>query len=127
MEKSVYTCTLLFFSPLDNIPKIDLAFALSADSNDASKIFRLMQDTIKSVVTKYGITDIRYSIITFGQTANVRLLFGALLSDPNQLKRIVDNIPRDVGIPVLDKALEKGREVFKDPGARKDAKKVIWC
>lgn len=83
-----------------------------------------MQNAIKYIITKYGTDDIHYSIITFSQTAFVRLRFGDLLNDVNQLKKMVDSIPREYGIPVLEKALEKGREVFKDPGARIDAKKV---
>lgn len=108
----------------DKIPKIDLAFAISAATSDADRTFRLMQDTIKSVVTKYGTTDILYSIITFGPVPVVQLRFGSFVGDSDRLKRLVDNIPRQRGVPALDKALEKGKDVFEDPGARNDAKKV---
>lgn len=83
-----------------------------------------MQDTIQSVVTKYGTRDVLYSIITFGSVPVVQLRFGSFVGDSSRLKRFVDNIPRQRGVPALEKALQKGQEVFKDPGARNDAKKV---
>jgi len=74
-----------------------------------------MLDAIKLIIDQYGMYHIHYAFMVFGNEPNVRLRFGANVKSPDQLKGLLDNIPRIGGQPNLEKALEKASELFQ-PG-----------
>lgn len=94
---------------------IDIAFAVSATSAKANELYDYMLDAIKQIIDEYGMYYVHYAFIVFGNEPDVRLRFGANLKSPDQLKVLLDNVPRIGGRPNLDKALEKATELFQ-PG-----------
>lgn len=57
-----------------------MAFAVSATSSLADQSFRLMKDTIKTIVQTYGTEQIHFSLIVYGTTATTRVSFAAQVS-----------------------------------------------
>lgn len=94
---------------------IDIAFAVSATSAKANELYDYMLDAIKQIIDEYGMYYVHYAFIVFGNEPDVRLRFGANLKSSDQLKVLLDNVPRIGGRPNLDKALEKATELFQ-PG-----------
>ena len=63
-------CVRFSFPPLlgeSPVPEIYLAFAFSATGVDAVTTFRLIKDTIKYIVNKYGTDKIHYGLLAFGR------------------------------------------------------------
>ena len=98
-------------------------FAISATASDAQQTFVVMKEVMKSIFEKHGIDSIRPAIIVFGDAAAVRLSFDEEITDLDELKRRIDNLPQNIGTPDLDAALSEARKVF--AGARPNAKKVL--
>ena len=94
---------------------IDIAFAISATSAKANELYDYMLDAIKQIIDEYGVYQVHYAFMVFGNEPNVRLRFGAKVKSPDQLTGLLDNIPRIAGPPNLEKALEKATELFQ-PG-----------
>jgi len=94
---------------------IDIAFAISATSAKANELYDYMLDAIKLIIDEYGMYHVHYAFMVFGNEPDVRLKFGANVKSPDQLKGLLDNIPRIGGRPNLEKALEKATEIFQ-PG-----------
>lgn len=107
-----YPCS--FVAVLVTYP-IDIAFAISATSTEANELYDYMRDVIKLIIDEYGMYTVQYAFMVFGSEPDVRIRFGDNLKSPDQLKNLLDNIPRIGGQPNLDKALEKAAELFK-PG-----------
>ena len=112
------------FTELPEIPKLDLGFAISTGSLDAEENLQTIKDTIKSVIDRYGKTDIRYSFILFGDEPSERVRFTESERFTIEiLKDRVDRLARISGAS-LDKALDRAKKMFEDT-ARQDAKKVL--
>ena len=112
------------FLELPKIPKLDLRFAISIGSSDADANLQKIKDTMKSIIDRYGKSDIRYSFVLFGDDPSERVRFPE--SDRltiDLLKDRIDRFPRISGA-ALDKALEETKRTFEDT-ARPDAKKVL--
>ena len=91
---------------------------------DASANLMKIKDTIKAVIDRYGKSDIRYSVIAFGNTPSIKVRFlDSEVYDTNLLKMVIDAFPRNPGTAV-DKALGEAKEMFQET-ARPDAKKVL--
>ena len=115
---------LFLFTELPKIPKIDLGFAISTGSFGAVTNLQTVKDTIKSVIDRYGKSDIRYSFIIFGNEPSERVRFTESERYTIEiLKDRVDRLARISGA-ALDKALDKAKKMFEDT-ARQDAKKVL--
>lgn len=115
---------IYFFLELPEIPKLDLGFAISTGSLDAEANLQTIKDTIKSVIDRYGKSDIRYSFILFGDEPSERVQFTeSERYTIDILKDRVDRLSRISGAS-LDKALDKAKKMFEDT-ARQDAKKVL--
>ena len=105
---------------------VDVAFALSATSTDASTNFKLMKDTIISFADIYGVEKINYAVITYGQKQRKWVDFQNQPSDFKDMKKTLDAITRETGVVALDEAIEEARKLF--DGARPQARKVMkWC
>lgn len=106
--------------------EVDVAFAISANSVNNRQTFRLMKDTIKWIIGKYGTDKLQYSVILFGADAVTELNFGSKVSTPNVLIQLVQGLSRRSGEPHLDKALEEARKAFQSAGVRPNARKVMY-
>jgi hypothetical protein len=87
----------LLFTVKANIPKVDLAFAISATSQNADRTYRLMKDAIKFIAQEYGTSKIHYGLIVFGDSASIKISFSDVYPTSERLKAFLDNVPRSTG------------------------------
>lgn len=83
-----------------------------------------MKETVKSIIKKYTVGNLRYAVIVYGSDAKVLLSFERNFPALENWLSSVDNMRIEQGGPALEKALQKARELFQSSG-RKDAKKVL--
>lgn len=114
-----------FFSSLlaKRVQDVDVVFAISATATDAQLTFRVMKDVIKTIFEKHGVDSMRVAIIVFGDAVSVRLSFDEEVTELDELKERIDNLPRNTGTPDLNAALVEGNRLL--AGARLNAKKVL--
>jgi len=113
--------------------EIDLTFAVGANSNNKDTIFPLMKDTMKSIVDKYGIKTIHYSVVNYGADPISNTIIQhsytefAQFSTRDQFINVLSSLsPRPgSGDLRLDEATKKCDESFQDPKARQTADKVV--
>ena len=87
-----------------------IAFAINATSEVAELSFQLMQATIKFVMKRYGLKNVKFHVITRGED---KIRFDSNFSDVTALKRAVDKLEGGrEGIPALHKDLEKAVSAF---------------
>lgn len=109
-----------------NLPLIDLTFALSSTSLSSTDTFDLMKNTIKSIVNKYGIDRIHYSVIVFGSKVAPRIIdFSTNIPDQDDLIRKITLLKSLSGQPDLVSALQEAKRVFEMKDVRPNAKKVL--
>ena len=101
-----------------------MGFAISISSSDANANLQKIKDTLKSVIDRYGKSDIRYSFILFGEEPSERVRFTE--SERYTIELLKDRIDRlsRISGAALDKALDEAKKMFEDT-ARPDAKKVF--
>lgn len=105
------------------VQDVDVVFAISATASDAQQTFSFMKKVIKIIFEKHGVDNMRPAIIVFGDVVSVRLSFDEKISELDELKERIDNLPRNTGTPDLDAALVEANRLF--AGARLNAKKVL--
>ena len=98
---------------------------MSATSASSVSSFNLMKSTVQSIVQKYGVDRIHYSVIVFGTVATTEIDFSRKFPDREELGRIVSRLPKRGGRPDLVKALQKAKDVFELREVRPNAKKVL--
>ena len=113
---------LLSFSAEKVLPEIDLAFAMSATAVEADETYKLMQDTLKSIIDEYGTKEIDYSLIVYGSTAEQKITFDKDFATPDLLKTFVDKIPRETGYPALVDTLDEAKKLFESSSRPKAVK-----
>ena len=106
------------------MPRLDLVFAISSTSTDASEVFQLMADTIDSLLQKYDSSRIRYGLLVYGDDATV-FVHLKNNTDADQIQELMATILPSVGGSALDKALETASEIFTEAGDRQDADRVL--
>lgn len=84
-----------------------------------------MKRTVQSIVEKYGVNRIHYSVIVFGSVAISHIDFSTSIPDRDELIRKVIGLPKSKDRPDLVKALEKAKQVFELQKVRPNAKKVL--
>ena len=84
-----------------------------------------MKRTVQSIVEKYGVNRIHYSVIVFGSVAISHIDFSTSIPDRQELIRKVVRLPKSTDSPDLVKALEKAKQVFELQEVRPNAKKVL--
>ena len=104
---------------------IDVVFALSATGTSASVTFQLMKDTIDLIADKYGMGNMRYSLILFSDKANINITFSEKYASLNDLMIAIQALPAVTGNPNLPAALTAAKEAFEDSGVRKDSTHVL--
>lgn len=104
------------------VPKLDLAFAISALPTDNN--FGVILDVVKEVTKRFFSDRVQYGLIVFGKVASIRMPFRDRFSDPKQLESYIDLIAGNNDEPALDRALVSAKRLFEGESARKDAQKV---
>ena len=104
------------------IPKLDLAFAISALPTDNN--FGVILDVVKEVTKRFFSNRVKYGLIVFGKVASIRISFRDRFRDPRQLESYIDSIAGNNDEPALDQALVSAKRLFESESARKDAQKV---
>ena len=105
------------------VQHVDVVFAISATASEAQQTFSFMKEVIKIIFERHGVDSIRPAIIVFGDAVSVRLSFNEKISELDELKERIDNLPRNTGTPDLDAVLVEANRLF--AGARLNAKKVL--
>lgn len=125
-ERDVVIAETIMFKALEvNLPLIDLTFALSSSSILSQETFKLMKETVQSLVHTYGIDRIHYGVIVFGSVATRSFDFATNFPDQNELIRKVSQLTRSGGSPDLVAALKEARKVFQLKEVRPYARKVL--
>ena len=83
---------------------------INATSEVAEQSFQLMRATIKFVMNRYGLKNVKFHVITRGED---KIHFDSKFSDLTALKQAVDRLEGgSEGIPALHKDLEKVASAF---------------
>jgi len=104
------------------VPKLDLAFAISALPTDNN--FGLILDVVKEVTQRFFSEKVRYGLIVFGEDASIRIHFRDNYSDPKKLEMYIGSIAPNNDEPALDQALVLAQSLFESDASRRDAQKV---
>ena len=115
----------MFISETASIPLLDLGFAISASAQDAAKTFKLMKEAISSIAERYKTSNIRYALLTFGDTVNREVNFTQELPGLEALQMALEKVSQPSGKPDLEAALLDARMMFKEAPSRPGAKKVL--
>lgn len=125
MEYTALLYVFNFISEPTRIAKLDLAFAVSASSSDATNTLQHFKDTIKAIADAYGTNKIHYGLITYGDSATIKLPFSSRISSLERLKSRIDSLSVETGGSDLEQALDAAVMIFKGQGVRVDAQKVL--
>ena len=108
-----------------SIPLLDLGFAISASSQDATKVFQLMKEAIRSIASRFETSNIRYALLTFGDSVNRQVNFTSDLPGTEELEKALGELTKPSGNPDLEAALIEAKMMFKQAAHRPGAKKVL--
>ena len=84
-----------------------------------------MKDATKFILDKYGTEDARYSLITTGREASIKIDFTDDYKNTQQFKNAIDAVQRPEGTPDLKEAIDQAKKVFDNAPPRPGAKKVL--
>ena len=115
----------MFISETASIPLLDLGFAISASAQDAAKTFKLIKEAISSIAERYKTSNIRYALLTFGDTVYREVNFTQELPGLEALQMALEKVSQPSGEPDLEAALLDARMMFKEAPSRPGAKKVL--
>lgn len=121
---------MLFFSFVPalkkpTIPEVDVAFAISSASSDATEVRRQSKAVIKSLIDTYGMEKLKIALIAYGSISKTLATFQdtANFAD-KELIRYLDRVQAVSGEPNLKAALVNADELLRDTG-RPNAKKIL--
>ena len=116
---------LFIISATPKVPKMDLAFAISAMPRDSN--FDLILDVVKEITQRFFSNRVRYGLIVFGKDAAVKIQFTEKHTDLSKLQKYIGSIESNSDDPALDKALVLAKTMLESEPTRKDARKVRTC
>ena len=64
LKKTLFKC-ICIFSKVPFAPEVDLLFAVSATTRNASETLRTMKDILIYIINTYGVGNIRYVFVSF--------------------------------------------------------------
>ncbi|KAL9959837.1 hypothetical protein ACROYT_G033195 [Oculina patagonica] len=107
------------------MPLVDIGFAINAVSIDSDFIFTLMKRIINTIIDRYGVKQVQFSVISYGSRVATRFTF----DDPAQLIheeliKAVNETNSTTGDPNLPSALDRAKFLF-DNTARPNATKTF--
>ena len=79
------------------IEDVDLVVAMCAVSTASDQSFKLMKDTVKSIVDKYGTSKIHYSVVLYGSQVVPMLKFSDKTLTKKGFKEYIDVLPKPKG------------------------------
>ena len=79
------------------IEEVDLVVAMCAVSSASDQSFKLMKDTVKSIVDKYGTSKIHYSVVLYGTQARSMLIFSDKALTIEEFKGQISILPKPKG------------------------------
>ena len=95
-------------------------------SAQASNSLSFMKDVISDIMQNYSTNLIHYAVVMYGDEPSVVLKFSDGVTDPDELVSLVKSASTVPGLPALDKALQKAKQLFiEDDAVRPDARKVL--
>ena len=105
--------------------RLDISFVVSTTAVDSGDNFQLIKSTMESIIEQYGVKKHLYSMVVFGQNANIILPFQQSTKD--SLLSIIKGAQLASGSPDLVNALETTKQLFFQPsgGARPDSHRII--
>lgn len=108
-----------------NIPDLDIGFALSAASVDSDSIFALMKQIINTIIDRYGMLNIRFSVIVYGSIVTTRFTFDNTKFTQEDLIRAVNETERAPGMPDLEMALTEAKRLFQATSRPNDTRVLV--
>ena len=119
------TSLFLFILGTTRFPRLDISFVVSTTAVDSSDNFKLIKSTMESIIEQYGIKKHLYSMVVFGQSANIILPFQKTTKD--SLLSLIKGAQLASASPDLVNALETTKALFfqLSGGARPDSRKII--
>ena len=118
-------CLLFIFLAMEYVPLVDLGFALSVSSADASKNFDKMKSVINSIIDQYSISRVRYGVVIYGSDAKISIGFQKVFPKDDDLKTYLATVSPASGGSKLESALKEGKELFRSRAVRPSARKVL--
>lgn len=117
----------LFYSADFNVPKMDIAFAISATALQSDANFMKMKDTVKEFVDRFGVHGrVHYAVMTFGDPPTKDLQFSHKMTSSSTFKELIDGIGKPSREAALDEALSVAKLLFSPgEGGREDAEKIL--
>ena len=97
MRVTQSVCFCLILAVLLPIEDVDLVVAMCAVSNASSQSFKLMKDSVKSIVDKYGTSKIHYSLVLYGKQAVPMMKFSDKALTKKDFKEQIDILPKPKG------------------------------
>ena len=79
------------------IEDVDLVVAMCAVSAASDESFKLMKDTVKSIVDKYGTSKIHYSVVLYGTRVVPMLMFSDKTLTVEEFKGQISILPKPKG------------------------------
>lgn len=115
----------LFVSGTTRFPRLDISFVVSTTAVDSDGNFKLIKSTMESIIEHYGVKKHLYSMVVFGQNANIILPFQKTTKD--SLLSLIKGAQLASGSPDLVNALETTKKLFfqLSGGARPDSRKIV--
>ena len=125
MIELVITSLLLFILGTARFPRLDISFVVSTTAVDRGDNFKLIKSTMESIIDQYGVRKHLYSMVVFGQNANIIYPFQKTTKD--SLLSLIKGAQLASGSPDLVNALETTKQLFFElsGGARPDSRKVV--
>ena len=118
-------CFCLLSDTTDEEERLDIGFALSATALNSDDNFMKMKSVLDEIFDSYSPSATRYSVIKFGKTPVVELDFGDV-SDPTELREVLQGITKNNQGADLARALRKARQLFQTAAvSRPDAKRIL--
>ena len=84
-----------------------------------------MKEAISSITERFETTNIRYALLTFGDSVSREVNFTSDLPGPEALKKALEKMNQPSGVPDLEAALLEAKVMFKQATHRPGAKKVL--
>ena len=113
-----------FLSDSIIVEKIDLGFAITSSALNAAETLTKIKETVKFIIKKYGVGNLRYAVITYGTDAKIVFSFKSNFTALERWLAVIDRIQIPKGQPALEGALVEAQELFQS-SARKDAKSIL--
>ena len=89
------------------IEDVDLVVAMCAVSAASDDSFKLMKDTVKSIVDKYGTSKIHYSVVLYGSQAVPMLRFSDKALTIEEFKGQISILPKPKG-NIYEEFIDRG-------------------